>query len=97
MSMKRKIKREHNNKLLKQMSKLPGERLTPAQKRITQQIEDFFTEKGHIQGVAEAQQIFKQRLIHDVPKIKGVGPALYKEITKALGFPELKEMERKKK
>ncbi|MDE8676475.1 hypothetical protein [Priestia aryabhattai] len=96
MSMKRKMKREHNNKLLKQMSKLPGERLTPAQKRITQQIEDFFTEKGHIQGVAEAQQIFKQRLVNDIPKIKGVGPALYKEIAKALGFPEIKEMEKKK-
>ena len=101
MSMNRAMKRRMKNEQLKQMDKPLGQKLSPSQRQFAERIEKSLIEQGeaigHLKGLSEASDIYKERLINDVFRIEGIGPKRRIQIAKALGFSELaKELEKKR-
>ena len=61
---------------------------TTAKKDMAQAMLKQVELKAKASGKAEAVNYYRDRLMNEVPKIKGIGPVLFQEISKALGFQE---------
>ncbi|WEA47270.1 hypothetical protein [Priestia aryabhattai] len=100
MSMNRKVKRQLEKEQRKQMAKPLGQRLSPSQRKLAEKIEQDLIKQGemigHLKGLDEASQIYRERLLNIVAKIDGIGPKRLIQIAIGLGFTEIAEELEKK-
>lgn len=100
MSMNRKMKRFIEKEKRKMESKPLGQKLSPGKKKLAERIEQDLIKQGetigHLKGMTEATEIYKQRFLNDVSRIDGIGPKRLPKIARALGFIEIAEELEKK-
>jgi hypothetical protein len=98
--MNRTMKRNLEKEQRKQMAKPLGQKLSPSQRKFAEKIEQDLIKQGemigHLKGLAEASDIFQERLLNVVAKIDGIGPKRLIQIAIGLGFTEIAEELEKK-